>query len=548
VFLSHLRRAAIERLSDHDVRWRSLGALYIAGGIMANVTLLFPVDRGSNALAILGLGTFAMVCGAVLMAFARRLPHSDVWLSAFLAQGTMLVTLAVIFNRTAASPIALIYVWVGFDGFFFFTRRHAFAHLAWLGINYAIALYVTPAHGLAETGRWVMMMGTVGVIGALADVLRSRSDELIGRLSDVARTDSLTELLNRRGFEERIDDELERARRNRRPISLIVGDLDHFKSINDRFGHHRGDEALREFSRLVTDTKRSIDGAARIGGEEFALVLPDTDEHGAYLLAERLRRRVRKAPADSGMPISVSFGIATFPHHAEDSSNLLRRADQSLYLAKRLGRDRSVIYSREVAANFHKTTDGEQLDQLPAVLVLAETLDLRDTGTAQHSQTVGRYAEQIAAALGLPTDRVQRIRLAGLLHDIGKIGVPDPILQKAGPLTDAEWAEMRKHPELGSRICAGANLDDIADWVLAHHERPDGSGYPAGLGHDEIPLEARILSVADAFEAMTADRVYRRAMPFEDAIAELRRHAGSQFDIDIVEAFIECLGREALPA
>jgi diguanylate cyclase (GGDEF)-like protein/putative nucleotidyltransferase with HDIG domain len=548
VFLSHLRRAAIERLSDHDVRWRSLGALYIAGGLLADATLLVPVDRGSNSLAILGLGMFAVVCGIALIAFATRLPRSDGWLSAFLAQGTVLVTLAVIYNRTAASPIALIYVWVGFDGFFFFTRRHAFGHLAWVGVNYAIALAVTPAHGLAEGGRWIMIMGTVGIIGALADVLRSRSEELIGRLSDVARTDSLTGLLNRRGFEERIADELERARRSGQPASLVVGDLDHFKAINDRFGHHRGDEALREFARLVTETKRVIDGAARIGGEEFALVLPDTDEHGAYLLAERLRRRVRRAPKDTGMPLSVSFGIATFPRHAENAEDLLRQADQSLYLAKRLGRDRSVIYSREVAASFHAGEDDARLDQLPAVLVLAETLDLRDTGTAQHSQTVGRYAEQIAASLGLPTDRVQRVRLAGLLHDIGKIGVPDPVLQKPGPLDDEEWAEMRRHPELGARILAGANLDDIADWVLAHHERPDGRGYPAGLGEGEIPLEARILSVADAFEAMTSDRVYRTALPFEDAVAELRRHAGTQFDLDIVEAFIECLGREALPA
>jgi diguanylate cyclase (GGDEF)-like protein len=372
VFLSRLRRAAIERLSDHDVRWRSLGALFVAGGLLADLMVLLPVDRGSNSIAILGLGVFAMGCGAFLVVAAARLPRHDGWLSGFLALGTVLITLAIIANRTAASPLFLIYVWVGFDGFFFLNRRHAFAHLGWVGINYAIALSVTPAHGLAEGGRWLMLMGTVGVIGALADVLRSRSEELIGQLSEVARTDSLTSLLNRRGFEERIADELHRARRNGGAVSLVVGDLDHFKAINDRYGHHVGDEALRAFAQLVVQTKRVIDGAARIGGEEFALVLPDTDEHGAYLLAERMRRRVRQAPPGSAMPTSVSFGIASFPRDADDADNLLRHADQSLYVAKRLGRDRSVIYSPEVAAGFSPASDGgEALDQLPAVLVLA---------------------------------------------------------------------------------------------------------------------------------------------------------------------------------
>ena len=182
------------------------------------------------------------------------------------------------------------------------------------------------------------------------------------------------------------------------------------------------------------------------------------------------------------------------------------------------------------------------VEQLPAVLVLAETLDLRDSGTAAHSQTVGGYAEATATMLGLEVSHVERVRLAGLLHDIGKIGVPDPILRKPGALTDDEWAEMRKHPELGARILAGANLDDISEWVLAHHERPDGTGYPNGLHAEQIPLEAKILAVADAFEAMTSDRVYRRGMPVGDAIAELHRHAGTQFDPEVVDAFVATLG------
>ena len=174
-------------------------------------------------------------------------------------------------------------------------------------------------------------------------------------------------------------------------------------------------------------------------------------------------------------------------------------------------------------------------------MLLAETLDLRDVGTARHSQTVGRYAECIARELGLADDRVERIRAAGVLHDIGKLGVADAVLKKPGPLTDEEWVEMRRHPELGARILDHANLRDISGWVRAHHERIDGLGYPRGSAGDAIPLEARILAVADAYEAMTADRAYRAAMSHGEAQAELRAGSGTQFDPQVVEAFLAVL-------
>src|SRR3954454_3954569 len=176
-------------------------------------------------------------------------------------------------------------------------------------------------------------------------------------------------------------------------------------------------------------------------------------------------------------------------------------------------------------------------------MLLAETLDLRDVSTARHSQTVGRYAEGIARALALPEERVQRIRAAGVLHDIGKLGVADAVLQKPGALTDDDWADMRRHPELGARILDHANLRDISRWVLAHHERLDGRGYPHGLAGEAIPLEARILAVADAYEAMTADRPYRAGLGHDAAREELRACAGSQFDPVVVDAFMKVLTR-----
>jgi diguanylate cyclase (GGDEF)-like protein/putative nucleotidyltransferase with HDIG domain len=528
-------------MAERGVRWRSLGALFAAGGALTLASLALPHPEGLQAPAIAILGGLALVSGALMILAAPRLPAALGWISASLAFGTVLISGGVYFTHDADSSYGVLYLLVAFDGYFFLARRAALAHVAFVAGSYAAVLVAISGPRDAPAPRWLLTVGTVVVVGLLADMLRERTDLLIARLKDAASTDALTGLLNRRGFEEAIDGELERSRRTGAPLSLLVGDIDHFKRINDQFGHRHGDRALQLFGDVAMATKRRIDMAARIGGEEFALVLPATDEHGGYLMAERLRRRVREALASHGDGMSVSFGVATYPRHGETAEHLIQSGDQALYLAKRLGRDRSVIYSEEVAASLQAERPAEPatVEQLSAVLVLAETLDLRDAGTAMHSQTVGRYAERIARHIGLAPPHVERVRLAGLLHDIGKVGVPDPILRKPGLLHDAETTEMRKHPELGARILAGANLDDLSGWVLAHHERPDGQGYPAGLAGDEIPVEARILAVADAFEAMTSDRVYRPALSIEAAIAQLQDHVGTQFDARIVAAFVE---------
>jgi putative nucleotidyltransferase with HDIG domain len=214
--------------------------------------------------------------------------------------------------------------------------------------------------------------------------------------------------------------------------------------------------------------------------------------------------------------------------------------------AKDLGRDRSVIYGAEVAGMLEATRADEGAElQLATVLGLAEALDIRDAGTTGHSHTVGRLCEQTAVELGLPPERVERVRLAGLLHDVGKIGVSDRVITKPGPLDPDEWQEIRTHPEIAARLLAHPEFEDLRDWILAHHERPDGCGYPFGLGHGEIPLEASILAVADAYEAMTADRAYRPALGETAARAELEEGAGSQFDPEVVEAFLRALDRDA---
>jgi diguanylate cyclase (GGDEF)-like protein/putative nucleotidyltransferase with HDIG domain len=361
------------------------------------------------------------------------------------------------------------------------------------------------------------------------------------RIDDVNRTDPLTGLLNRRAFEELLELELERAVRADRPLSVVVGDIDCFRAINERDGHAAGDATLQAIAQNALKWKRRIDHAARIGGEEFALLLPETDERGAFIVAERLRRAMHRSLVDSSVGVGFSFGVATAPSHGTDAATLLRAADSATAAAKDLGGDRTVIYSDEVARTLAQMGHASGELQLATVIALAEALDIRDTGTGQHSHTVGRYAELMARALGFDEDRVERIRLAGVLHDIGKIGISDRVLSKPGPLDAEEWREMYTHPEIGARLLSRPEFDDLRAWILAHHERPDGLGYPHALSADEIPVEARILAVADAYEAMTADRVYRPALGETAARAELEAGAGTQFDPQVVEAFLRAL-------
>jgi diguanylate cyclase (GGDEF)-like protein/putative nucleotidyltransferase with HDIG domain len=326
-------------------------------------------------------------------------------------------------------------------------------------------------------------------------------------------------------------------------LTVLVGDLDNFKRVNDRLGHPAGDAALERTGELLDGSHRRIDTVARTGGEEFAIILPETPEGDGYLLAEKLRSAIENAFRGDPVPLTISFGVAGFPTHGSTPEELLSAADRSLYAAKALGRNRSVIFSEEIEAL--ADDDGASGEShLATLLSLAEALDLRDTGTADHSQTVGRYSAMIARRLGLAPGHVRRIEIAGHLHDIGKIGMPDAILSKAGPLTEGEVKQMRRHPEVGADILGSRHFDDIRGWVLAHHERPDGKGYPYRLKADQIPLEARILAVADAYEAMTADRVYRKAIGADAARAELLRHAGKQFDERVVDVFLAALAEE----
>ncbi|MEW6583058.1 MAG: diguanylate cyclase [Actinomycetota bacterium] len=393
-------------------------------------------------------------------------------------------------------------------------------------------------------------LGNLATLALANARLHRETLEALASAEQRAETDPLTGVLNRRGLDIRLERAVAAAAEAGSRLSVLVLDLDAFKAVNDRGGHHAGDAVLKRVADLLDAERRAGDSVARMGGEEFVVVLPDTGTEGAWLVAERLRAAVAGLDLLGVAGITASIGVATYPQHGRSAGEILRAADSAMYVAKSSGRDRTVVFAPEAAATRDELTrlaTAGREGYLGSVLALAAAVDARDPSTHAHSSTVARYAAAIAARLGLDGDVVERVRISGLLHDVGKVGIPDSILMKPGRLTDEEWVEMRRHPEIGARIIASPGLADVREWVLRHHERPDGRGYPDGLAGDDIPLQARILSVADAYEAMTATRPYREALRAPVARKELVDGRGTQFDPVVVDVFLDYLDAVATP-
>jgi diguanylate cyclase (GGDEF)-like protein/putative nucleotidyltransferase with HDIG domain len=529
---------------DLRLRARILATLFTAGATLALLTAALPHSAHANVAGVMAIVGIAYVVAALLFWSAGRLAAPALPLA--LAGGTTLITLVAYFSAENPSPLIFLYLWVFLYSAYFFTTRMLLAQIAYVGATFAILLIQrSPLERI--TAWWFVGMGTLAVAAIVIRVMREHVEVLIARLHDTARSDPLTLLPNRRGFREALDLELVRARRREGEVTVIVGDVDHFKEVNDRSGQQVGDAALRQIAQLLDAGKRAGDSLARVGGGEFALVLPDTDRHGAFVIAERLRCGVREEFRAAASPITISFGIAGYPQGGETAAALLRSTGEALQAAKWNGRDRTMLHSpaMRIVPQLDGEGDDVAAERLLAVMLdLAETVDLRFSGTARHSETVGRYAEMMARELGFSEVRTARVRLAGLMHDIGKVGVPDSILQKPARLSQEEVEVIRRHPELGAQMLDHPSLSDVGGWVGAHHEQPDGRGYPRGLSGEQIPLEARILAVADAYEAMTSDRSYRASLDHAAARKELERCAGAQFDARVVQALISLLDRE----
>jgi diguanylate cyclase (GGDEF)-like protein len=363
--------------------------------------------------------------------------------------------------------------------------------------------------------------------------------QLYAQAEQRSRIDELTGLFNRRHFEERLKEEIGRHSRYGNVFSLLLLDLDNFKTYNDIYGHPAGDILLTQIGKIIKGSVRSADQAFRYGGDEFAVILPEAAMDDAHVVAERVRAQIAKEMEDKESAVTCSIGVAIYPADGMISGELVTVADTALYYAKRTGGNRVYLSSRILSEAVDDGGTYARHNGLSAIYALVSTVEAKDPYTYGHSRKVSSYAVGLADAIRLPPEEVSRVSTAALLHDIGKIGVPDQVLNKKEELNEEDWEAIKSHPRLGATIVGNIpNLAPCVSIILHHHERWDGTGYPEGLKGEQISVQARILAIADSFEAMSSARPHRPALCLEEAVKELRQGAGLQFDPKLVEVFI----------
>ena len=446
-------------------------------------------------------------------------------------------------------------------------------------------LYVESAERCEFPEQDVLLLRTLADLfaGALHNAMTFQ------KAQEQAITDGLTGVKTHRFLMEALSAEWKRSTRSSRVFALVLMDLDRFKFVNDFYGHLEGDVVLQRVGHILEQNCRRSDVVARYGGDEFVILMPETSVEQAYQLASKLRGWVASDPLLRDKNITASFGIAGFPVHGSTPQELIQVADSSMYLSKHQGGNAvssaeqgdpnetrrwkkdvleaylgvtlkrqfstgpeafDEIYRRLEQFTRSLALEGEELGakmhpaMVETVTSLALAIDAKHHYTQGHSQKVSAYAVVIAQALGMSEEQVEELRLAGLLHDIGKVGIPEAILNKTGPLNAPEWETMKTHAELGEKILEPLEaMKRIGNMVRHHHEFFDGSGYPDRLTGEKIPFGARIIAIADAYDTITSERTYKKSRVPEDAFSELSRCAGNQFDAKIVKAFIEAMRR-----
>ena len=397
--------------------------------------------------------------------------------------------------------------------------------------------------------------------------------ELFTKTNKLANTDTLTSLYNHRGFQEVLSGELQKAEENKTSLSIVMLDVNNISKINRELGHAKGDEIIKLLSEKVKQNIRPSDCAGRYGGDEICIIMPNTNTPEAKYLAEYITYCLSCCFVDDVGPVKVSVGISTYPECTRDQEKLLILAEQAMYISQAKGYKEGmsaiisssdynfwddvalhsfaevltkrhaqigINFEEELLHKFHNEQIISQNHLMEMATSLAGAIDAKDPYTKNHSTSVSRYSEALARAANLPEEEVERIKLGALLHDVGKIGIPESVLKKPDKLSNDEWEIMKQHPTIGAEKVLEPNeaLRDLIPIVKYHHERVDGKGYPEQLKGKDIPLAARIVSVADAYHALVSDRPYRKGMPIEKACEILRMGAGIQWDADLVRRFI----------
>ena len=387
-------------------------------------------------------------------------------------------------------------------------------------------------------------------------------------------TDNLTLLYNHRGFQEILSNEISRAKTKKQKLSVVMMDVCNITKINRELGHAKGDEVIKLVAEKVRQNMREGDIAGRYGGDEIAIILPNTSIEQAKYVAEYLTYSLSCCFIDDVGPVKVSVGIATYPDCSEDKEKLLILAEQAMYISQARGykdgmsaiissadfnfwddaalksyaevigkrhAQLGINFEEELISKFNAdhAISGTRISEIATSL--AGAIDAKDPYTKGHSTSVSKFSEALARAINLPEEEVERIKLGALLHDVGKIGIPENVLKKEGPLSDEEWMIMKQHPTIGAEkvLMPNPSLRDLIPIVKYHHERIDGKGYPEGLSNGDIPLAAKIVAIADTYHALISDRPYRRGMNMEKAISILEEGAGTQWDEDLVRTFIQ---------
>ena len=422
------------------------------------------------------------------------------------------------------------------------------------GIRRHVTALTAATEGIVEArDRQMPEAATFGPLASVAAGIGGLQERLATAV-EAATTDRLTHVANRPMLLATLYEEVERAARYGRPLTVAFIDLDLFKPINDTYGHEAGDVVLEGVAAVLRQSIRRSDIVGRYGGEEFVIVFPETTVDEATAVAEKLRILVSKqrftVGTDEGIAVTVSIGLAGGHGQPLRVDDLLRDADAAMYAAKSLGRNQTYVFAevdddsaRIPRAPISKAARAAAVEvaergRQAAEAALASVIMPLPHYRGRPSSLIATIAIELARKLELPDAEVERVRVASLLHDIGKVGVPDEILEKPGPLSPDEWQSVVQHPRIGQEILNRvAAVKDAAAIILHHHERYSGHGYPHGLRGSDIPLGARIVAIADAYEAMLSDRPYRDAIGHDAAVAELRAQAGTQFDPDLVEVF-----------